>query len=74
VPAFDGELVDRILLTGGLARSQLLVDLIERSVAALGCGVTIYPGENEMTALVKGALRVLQGKETARVYAPEEAR
>ncbi len=74
VPAFDGEPVDRVLLTGGLARSQLLVDMIERSVSALGCGVTVYPGENEMTALVKGALRVLQGKEAARVYAPEEAR
>ncbi|MHB8080371.1 MAG: butyrate kinase [Candidatus Krumholzibacteriia bacterium] len=74
VPAFDGEPVDRVLLTGGLARSQLLVDQIERAVSALGCGVTVYPGENEMAALVKGALRVLQGKETARVYAPEEAR
>ena len=74
VPAFDGEKVDRILLTGGLARSQLLVDLIEKSVAAVGCGVTVYPGENEMVALTKGALRVLQGKEEARVYAPEVPR
>lgn len=74
VPAFDGQPVDRILLTGGLARSQLLVEGIERAVAALGCGVTVYPGENEMMALVKGALRVLQGKEEARIYASEESR
>ncbi len=44
---------------------------ISRGVAALGCGVTEYPGENEMYALVKGALRVLDGKEEAREYAPQ---
>jgi butyrate kinase len=71
LPAFDGEKVDRVLLTGGLARSGRLVADIERGVAALGCGVTAYPGENEMYALVKGALRVLSGKEEAREYNPE---
>ena len=68
VPAFDGEAVDRILLTGGMARSQALVGAITGFVAALGCGVTVYPGENEMFALVKGALRVLNRKEEAREY------
>jgi butyrate kinase len=28
----------------------------------------VYPGENEMVALAKGALRVLYGKEAAREY------
>ena len=74
LPAFDGELVDRVLLTGGLARSQLVTDGLEKAVRALGCGVTVYPGENEMAALAKGALRVLQGKEDAREYRPEEKR
>jgi butyrate kinase len=68
LPAFDGEPVERILLTGGMARSQRLVAEIERHVAALGCGVSVYPGENEMVALVKGALRVLSGKEEAGQY------
>jgi len=71
LPAFEGESVDRVLLTGGLARSRMLVDDITNSVSILGCGVTAYPGENEMYALVKGALRVLDGKEEAREYAPE---
>ena len=71
LPAFDGHQVDQVLLTGGLARSQRLVADITRGVAALGCGVTAYPGENEMYALVKGALRVLGGKDTARDYDPE---
>ena len=71
VPAFDGEPVDRILLTGGMARSQALVEAITGFVAAVGCGVTVYPGENEMFALAKGALRVLNRKEAAREYQPE---
>jgi len=68
VPAFDGEEVERILLTGGMARSARLVDAITGFVAAVGCGVTVYPGENEMLALAKGALRVLNHKETAHEY------
>jgi butyrate kinase len=68
LPAFDGETVDQILLTGGVARCRTIVDYIIRSVAAVGCGVTVYPGENEMAALAKGALRVLSGKEQPMVY------
>ena len=68
VPAFDGAAVDRIILTGGAARCKPVVDYIIAHVAAVPCGVTIYPGENEMGALVKGALRVLSGKEQAKEY------
>jgi butyrate kinase len=71
VPAFDGEKVERILLTGGMARSTDFVKKIERFVAAMGCGVTVYAGENEMGALAKGALRVLQGKEREKSYKAE---
>ena len=55
-----------------MARSAALVARIEGFVAALGCGVTVYPGENEMAALAKGALRVLNGKEKARSYRPPD--
>jgi butyrate kinase len=72
VPAFAGEPVDRILLTGGLARSERLVQGITEAVTALGCGVTAYPGENEMFALAKGALRVLDGKEEVCHYNPPQ--
>jgi len=71
LPAFDGESVDRILLTGGLARSELLVHKIQKSVSAMECGVTVYPGENEMLALAKGALRVLRGVEMVKEYNPQ---
>ena len=73
VPAFDGAPVDRILLTGGLARSRFVVEGITKAVTAIGCGVTAYPGENEMFALVKGALRVLDHKEDVRTYDPCES-
>jgi len=74
IPAFDGERVDRILLTGGMARSEMLVEAITRYVGAVGGGVNVYPGENEMFALVKGALRVLSRREEPRDYTPEEGR
>ena len=60
-----------MLLTGGMARSKRLVAELTRSLAALGCGVSVYPGENEMAALVKGALRVLEGREEAGTYVAE---
>jgi butyrate kinase len=69
-PAFDGEPIDAILLTGGMARSQNLVAELTRLTRVLGCGVKVYPGENEMAALAKGALRVLSGREAAKDYPP----
>jgi butyrate kinase len=71
LPVFEGEPIDRVLLTGGMARSKRLVEAISHGVGGLGCGITIYPGENEMYALVKGALRVLDGREPARQYRSE---
>ncbi|HSK09491.1 MAG TPA: butyrate kinase [Vicinamibacterales bacterium] len=70
LPAFEGERLDRVILTGGMARSTLLVERLSRYLSGLPCGVTVYPGENELVALAKGALRVLYGKETAREYGP----
>jgi len=70
LPAFDGQRVDQILLTGGMARADFLVAEIRRLLQSFGCDITVYPGENEMSALAKGALRVLAGKEQAKEYAP----
>ncbi len=67
-PAFDGEPVDQILITGGMARCKPMMADIKRLLGATGIGITLYPGENEMFALVQGALRVLGGKEIAKTY------
>ena len=59
--------VDAILLTGGFAYDKVLMGWIEEYVRFLA-PVYVYPGEDEMLALVQGAMRVLNGKEEAKVY------
>ncbi|MCX7830181.1 MAG: butyrate kinase [Acidobacteria bacterium] len=68
IPAFDGEEIDQIVLTGGMARSKMLTEKISKYVSPMKCGVTIYAGENEMFALTKGVLRVLSGKVEPKYY------
>lgn len=61
--------VDAIIITGGLAYDQTyLVPWIAQAVSFIA-PVEVMPGEDEMTALCEGALRVLTGKESAQVYA-----
>lgn len=60
-------LVDAILLTGGVAYDQSFVGWIEKRVRHIA-PIMVYPGEEEMDALVRGALRVLEGRESARTY------
>jgi len=58
---------DGIVLTGGLAHSEMLTGWIRKWVEDLA-PVFIYPGEDEMTAMAEGGLRVLSGEETVRKY------
>ncbi|MCK4334776.1 butyrate kinase [candidate division WOR-3 bacterium] len=59
--------VDAIVLTGGLAYDELFVNWVTQRVKFIA-PVKCYPGENEMQALVEGALRVLKEEETAQEY------
>lgn len=59
--------VQKILLTGGLASSALLMEWIRERVAFLA-PVEVWPEVEEMRALALGGLRVLQGEEEAKVY------
>ena len=59
--------VDLVILTGGLARSEMLTGMIAERVRHIA-PVEIAPGEDEMEALSLGALRILTGEETARTY------
>jgi len=59
--------VDAIVLTGGLARSEILVGWIQERVGWIA-RVLIYPGEDELLAMAQGALRVLHGEEQARDF------
>jgi len=59
--------VERILLTGGLAGSELLTGWIRRRVEFLA-PVEVLPEVEEMKALALGALRVLDGEIEAKEY------
>lgn len=62
--------VDAILLTGGIAYSNLLCEKISRRVQFIA-PVKVYAGEDEILALAEGAQRVLNGEETAKIYEDE---
>lgn len=59
--------VDRIILTGGMANSSLLVGKISHRVAFLA-PLVVIPGEEELEALSAGVQRVLSGEETEKIY------
>ncbi|MBD3308918.1 butyrate kinase [candidate division KSB3 bacterium] len=59
--------VDAIILTGGLAHNDLVVDWIRRRVHFIA-PVTCVPGEDEMLALYEGALAALTGVAAAKDY------
>ena len=62
-----GGKVDGILLTGGLLRFKDIEEGIREKCEWIA-PVSSYPGEFEMEALAKGALRVLTGEEEAKHY------
>ena len=59
--------VDAVILTGGLSYDEMLVSWIKEYVEYIG-KVIVYPGEDEMSALALGGLRVLNGEEQALEY------
>ena len=59
--------VRAIVISGGLAKSKMLTELITERVEFIS-EVIVLPGEFEMEALANGALRVLQGKEIVKIY------
>jgi butyrate kinase len=62
--------IDSILITGGLAYSDYIVDRIKRRVSFLA-PVRVYPGEDEMMALAQGVLDVINGSEALLEYTEE---
>jgi butyrate kinase len=56
-----------VVVTGGVARSKLLMPWIEERIGAIS-PLLVYPGEDEMRALALGALRVLRGQEQPKEY------
>lgn len=59
--------VDRIIVTGGIAYSEEVVSALKESAEWIA-PFTVYPGEDELLALVQGGLRVLNGEEKVCEY------
>ena len=68
VPDFEGEKIDQILITGGLAQWPLITDKIKFLLNQVPIGISVYPGEKEMEALAAAVGRVLKGTEKLRKY------
>ncbi|MBI5324070.1 MAG: butyrate kinase [Ignavibacteriae bacterium] len=59
--------IDCILITGGLAFSNLIINLISERVKFLA-PIKVYPGEDEMKALAEGTFYALMGELPIREY------
>ena len=59
--------VDQIIVTGGIAYDKMLVRTLSERAEWIA-PFTIYPGEDELLALVQGALRVMNKEEEVMVY------
>lgn len=65
-PVLKGKF-DAIILTGGVAKSNYIVDQVKDYVDFIA-PVVVIPGEFELEALAEGALRLLKGEEKAHEY------
>ena len=59
--------VDAILLTGGMAKCDYIIERLKSRLNYLA-PIHVYPGQDEMKALTENALAVLRGERAARDY------
>ena len=59
--------VDQIIVTGGIAYDKGVVAGLKEAAEWI-TPFTVYPGEDELLALVQGGLRVMNGEEEAMTY------
>ncbi|MBP5309648.1 MAG: butyrate kinase [Lachnospiraceae bacterium] len=59
--------VDQIIVTGGIAYDKEVVAGLKEAAGFIA-PFTVYPGEDELLALVQGGLRVMNKEEEAKVY------
>jgi butyrate kinase len=59
--------IDAVVFTGGIAHDKEFVGLIRSRISFLA-PIIHLPGEDEMFSLAKGALRILSGEETEKIW------
>lgn len=64
--ALEGDL-EAVVITGGIAHNKWMTDRLKKSLGFLG-RVMIFPGEEELEALARGVLRVLDSVEELKEY------
>jgi butyrate kinase len=64
-----GGKVDGVVLTGGLAHSEMLTGWVKQRTGFIS-PIFVFPGEDEMEAMAEGSLRILRGEEKPREYQP----
>lgn len=70
-PVLSGK-IDYIVLTGGLAYSQMMTGMISERIQFLA-PIEILPGENEMESLALGGLRIVKGEERVSKWKIEQS-
>lgn len=68
IPDFEGQPINQIIITGGIAHWPLISKRIKRDLKQINIGITVIPGEKELEALRDGTLRVLNSQELAKIY------
>ncbi len=64
--ALDGA-VDGVVITGGIARSETVVERISSKIRFIG-PILVQPGEHELEALIDAARRVTEHGEAVKIY------
>lgn len=59
--------VEVIILTGGVAHNEILVNRIKDRAGWIA-PIVVYPGEEEMKALAQAVIRVINGEEKVKIY------
>lgn len=59
--------IDQIIMTGGIAYDKNVISGLKEATSWIA-PITVYPGEDELLALVQGALRVMNGEEQVMTY------
>ncbi len=64
--ALSGD-VDAVVITGGVAHNQWIIDRLTENLGFLA-EIIVFPGEEELEALMRGVLRVLDSVESVKEY------
>ncbi len=64
--------IDRIIITGGLAHSEKVVNDLRERIEFLA-EISVHPGENELESLASGGFRAVDGEQEVLIYKSEDS-